>query len=402
MSTARLIKHSLRSMARYKLRTGFMMLGSLVGVASLTLVISAGQAAERKMLKMVGQIFGDSSIIVIDGASRMMGMRGPATRLKVDDIEALAKELPGIEAWDPQQGLSNTSVRRGDATDTAQVFGESERSEQVWGRKASLGEYFDATAVKGSARVALIGETVTKALFKDEEPLGADIQIGSVPFRVIGVLEPWGTDPHGMDRDNEVVVPITTLMRRVTNVDTIAAAKLLVSDPARFEEMTREIKRILRERHALAVNQPDDFTVHTATEVREMVGQVQKVLFLYLPLVAGVSLLVGAIVAASLMLVSVNERAGEIGLRRAVGARTEDIRLQFLIETAATTLAGGIGGILLGYIAARFGASRMHLGDVDVWNAALLGIAASTLTGLIAGLVPAMRAARMRPVDALR
>jgi putative ABC transport system permease protein len=332
----------------------------------------------------------------------MMGPRGPATRLKVDDIEAVAKELPGIEAWDPQQSLSNASVRHGDATDTAQVLGTSERDEQVWGRKASPGEYFDATAVKGSARVALIGETVAKALFKDEDPLGADIQIGSVPFRVIGVLEPWGTDPHGMDRDNEVVVPITTLMRRLTNSDTIGAAKLLVSDPTRYEEMTREIKRILRERHALAVNQPDDFTLHTATEVRQMVAEVQKVLFLYLPLVAGVSLLVGAIVAASLMLVSVNERAGEIGLRRAVGARTEDIRLQFLIETAATTLAGGIGGILLGYIAARFGASRMHLGDIEPWNAAGLGIAASTLTGLIAGLVPAMRAARMRPVDALR
>ncbi len=403
MNTFRLVRHSVRTMARYKLRSGFMMVGSLVGVAALTLVISVGQAAERKMLKTVRQIFGDASVMIFDGGGRQMGgPRGAATRLKVDDIDAVAKELPGIEAWDPQQVLSDASVRHGDLSESARVLGESERSEQVWGRKASRGEYFDATAVSGSARVALIGETVAKELFKDEDPLGADIQIGSVPFRVIGVLEPWGTDPHGMDRDNEVVVPISTLVRRLTNVDTIAAAKLLVSDPGRSEEMTGEIRRILRERHSLAAGQPDDFTVLTATEVQQMVGQVRRVLFLYLPLVAAISLVVSAIVAASLMLASVNERVGEIGLRRAVGARTADIRLQFLIETAATTLAGGLIGIVLGYIGAQMGAAQMHLGSIVSWNAILLGIAASTVTGLVAGLAPAQRAARMAPADALR
>ncbi len=403
MSTTRLVGHSLRMMGRYKLRSSFMMLGSLLGVSALTLVISVGQAAQRKMLKTVGQMFGDSSVMIFDGGGHMMGgPRAPGTRLKVDDIEAIAKELPGIEAWDPLQALSGASVRRGGVTDSARVLGQSERSEQVWGRTASRGEFFDVAAVTGSARVAVIGETVANELFKNEDPIGADIEIGSVPFRVIGVLQPWGTDPHGMDRDNEVVVPISTLMRRLTNVDTISAAKLLVTDPAGAEEMTKEIRRILRGRHALAAGQADDFSILTATEVRKMVAEVQRVMFLYLPLVAAVALVVGGIVSASLMLASVNERIAEIGLRRAVGARAEDIRLQFLLETAATTLAGGIGGIVLGYFGAELGASRMHLGNITPWTAALIGIIASTVVGLAAGLYPALRAARLSPAEALR
>jgi len=402
MNTMRLTWHSLQMMKRYKLRTGFMMLGSLVGVAALTLVVSVGQATERKMLKMVAQVFGDSSVMILDRGGQMMGgPRGPGARLKVDDIEAIAKQLPGIDAWDPQQGLS-TPVRHGEASDTAQILGESERSETVWNRKASRGEFFDQAAVTGSARVAVIGETVAKEVFKNEDPLGADIQIGAVPFRVIGILEPWGTDPHGMDRDNEIVVPITTLMHRLTNVDTISSAKLLVSDPARAEQMTPDISRILRERHRLTAGQPDGFSILTATEVRQMVGQVQRVLFLYLPLVAAVSLIAGGIVSTGLMLASVNERTGEIGLRRAVGARAEDIRLQFLFEAAATTVAGGIVGIALGYALSRLGASRMHLGDITPWTAALIGLATSTVVGVAAGLWPAVRAARLHPTEALR
>ena len=403
MSTRRVIGHSVRTMSRYKVRSAFMMLGSIVGVAALTLVVSAGEAAERKLIEMMGRMFGNSSILIVDGGGRFMGSaHGTGTRLKMDDIAAVAREIPGIEAWDPQQGMPGGSARHGDAMDQARVTGGSERFQQVWGRKATRGEYFDAAAVRASARVALVGETVVKQLFKGEDPVGGEIRIGSVPFRVIGVLEPWGTDPHGMDRDNEVVVPISTLMRRVTNVDTIAAAKLLVHNPDDIERLRGEIERILRERRALAPNEPDDFSIVTPTEVQRMVGQVRKVLFLYLPMAAGISLLVGALVAAILMLVSVSERTGEIGLKRAVGAGTDDIRLQFLIETVSTTLAGGVFGIALGYAAARMAATRMHLGDIDVWTPVLVGVVTSLLVGLAAGVFPAMRAARLRPVEALR
>lgn len=402
MKNTRLARHSLRMMIRYKLRTGFMMLGSVIGIAALTFVISVGQSAERKILKTVGQMFGDSGIVIHDGGGEMMGgPHGPGTRLKIDDIAAIAKELPGVEGWDPMQAIA-TSVRHGDSADNALVRGESERWPQVWNRAASRGDVFDVTAVTGSARVAIIGETVTKELFGADDPVGADIQIGSVPFKVIGVLEPWGTDPHGMDRDNEVIVPISTLMRRLTNVDTISAAKLVPTDPAHAGEMKTEITRILRERHGIAAGQPNDFSIITATEIRRMVGQVQRVLFFYLPMVAAIALLVGGIVSASLMLASVNERVAEIGLRRAIGARTQDIRLQFILETTITMLAGGIGGVVFGYVVAQLGASRMHLEGVNPWMAAILGISASSLVGLLAGVLPALRAARLHPAEALR
>ena len=282
MKTSRLALHSLRTMGRYKLRTSLMMLGSLIGVAALTFVISVGQAAERKILKTVGQVFGDSSIVIHDGGGEMMhGPRGPGTRLRIDDLEAIAKELPGVEAWDPMQTMTQ-SVRHGEVAHSAAVFGQSERWSRVWNRTVSRGELFDQTAVTGSARVAIIGETVAKELFGGEDPIGADIQIGSVPFHVMGILEPWGTDPHGGDLDNQVIVPISTLMRRLTNVDTVSAAKLQVADPTRSEEIKLEIQRILRQRHALSAGQPDDFRFTEAHAARVVELQDQLLAWNYL------------------------------------------------------------------------------------------------------------------------
>ncbi len=403
MNTPRLLKNSLLAMTRYKLRSGFMMLGSLVGVAALSFVISFGAAAERKLLATVRQLFGASSIVVSAGGGFFMGgSRGEAARLTLDDIEAVVRELPGIEVWDPVQVLPGAQVRRAELTTTARLLGQSERAERAWNRGASRGEFFDASAVAGSARVTLIGETVVTALFGGDDPIGAEVLIGSVPFRVIGVLERFGTDVHGMDRDAEVVVPISTAMRRVMNVDSIRAAKLVITDPSQVGAATQEVKRILRERHALAAGQPHDFTVVTSLAVQKMVGRLERVFFLYLPLVAGVSLLVGGAVAASLMLASVNERVAEIGLRRALGACPQDIRNQFLLETAVTTLGGGIAGILIGEAAALFMARRMGLGGVYSGQAIALGILLSVATGLLAGLLPARRAARLQPADALR
>lgn len=402
MKNSRLIAHSLRMLGRYKLRSLFMMLGSLIGVAALTFVISLGQSVQRKMLQTVSQIFGEASILIHDGGGVMMGApRGPGSRLKMDDIAAIQHELPEVQAWDPQQSLV-TSVRRGDATDSASVIGDSDRFEQVWNRSVVRGEFFDASAMAGSSRVAVIGQTVAHQLFGDDEPLGADIQIGSVPFRVIGILEPWGTDAHGMDRDNEVVVPITTLMRRLTNVDTISTAKITVSDPTQAEAIKRSIQRVLRQRHSLAPGQPDDFSIITATQVRRMMDAVQRVMYLYLPMVAAIALIAGGIVSASLMLVSVNERVSEIGLRKAIGARPDAIRLQFIMETAATTLLGGVFGVIIGFAVARLGADRMHLGTVSPWTAAVLGLATSAVVGSLAGVLPAHRAAKLTPAESLR
>ncbi len=403
MSRARLVKSCLRALARHKLRTLAMSLGSFVGVAALTFVLTVGAGAQAKLLETVRQLFGPSAIVVTAGGGFFLGgPRGAAARLTLDDAEALAEAVPEIEAWDPMQIVPGAAVRRGDAGTTVRLLGLSERSERVWGRGAASGAYIDAAAVAGAQRVAVIGATVARTLFPGEDPVGGEIQVGSVPFRVTGVLEPLGTDIHGMDRDNEIVVPISTAMRRVMNVDTLRAVKLVVRDPARVDATADEVRRALRERHGLAEGQPSDFSLTTSAGVERNVAQVRRVLFLYLPLVAGIALVAGGTVAAALMLGSVAARVPESGLRRAVGARPRDIRLQFLVETAATALAGGALGALVGVGFAWYVAARMGLSVGLAPGAVLLGLALAAAVGLLAGVLPARRAARLEPAVALR
>ncbi len=403
MRHIRLIRHSMRATARYKLRSAFIMLGSFIGATALTLVISVGDGVQRKVMATVRQLFGASSIVVMAGGTQLMSGPGASSaRMTIDDIEAVTAELPAIEAWDVVQALPEAAIRRGDAAATARVLGESERSEHVWQRTVTRGEYFDASAVKSSERVALIGETTARELFDDDDPLGGEIEIGNVPFRVIGVLEPFGTDVHGMDRDDEIVVPISTLMRRLMNIDTITMAKLLVRDSSQVANAGRDVTRILRERHRIPSGRPDDFTLITAVTVQKIVSRMQKVFSIYLPLVAGISLIVAAVVAATLMLASVNERIAEIGLRRAIGARVQDVQLQFLVETTATIVSGGFAGTIVGSILASIAANRLHLDSVFSWRAAIVAIALSIVTGIVAGVVPARRAAELNPIEALR
>jgi putative ABC transport system permease protein len=226
--------------------------------------------------------------------------------------------------------------------------------------------------------------------------------VDAVPFTVVGVLERFGTDLHGMDRDNEIVVPVSTLMRRLANVDTISVAKLLIADPAQNAAAAAQIREALRSRHALIQGQPDDFTLLTPSEVRQLLGKMQRIVTVYLPLASVVVLLVAGLIAATLMAGAVNARVAEIGVRRAIGACPADIARQFVAESAFTMLGGGLLGILLGSAAAQLLARRLNPGAVLSLRVALLGLALALVTGLLAGVVPALRAARLRPVDALR
>ena len=398
----RLVSHSLRATLRYRLRSSLIALGALVGVGALVLVVSIGGAARRKILDTVQQLFGASAIMVMGGgALQAGGPHGPSSRLTLDDLEAVAAEVPGIVLWDPQLATS-ASVRFEGSTATVRLLGHSERSERAWNRSVTSGEYFDAAAVASAARVALVGETAARELFGDRDPVGEEILIDSLPCRVIGVLEPFGTDLHGIDRDDEVVVPITTLMRRVLETDAVSSAQILASDPASSEEVAGEVRRVLRERHGLGEGQDDDFRLITPVAVRRMVERSERVLRVYLPLASAIALLVGGIVTASLMLASVSARTAEIGLRRAVGARPAEIRLQLLVETAATTLTGGLGGVLAGWYGAQLAADRFGMGEVFSWPAVVLGLGAALLVGLLAGVAPARRAARLDPAVALR
>ncbi len=403
MTHQRIVSDAIRTAARYWPRSILMMVGSVFGTLALTLVIAMGTTVRDKMLETVSRMFNASTVLITSGGGMILsGPRAERARLTLDDIEALQRELPAIESWDPVQTLPSVPIRYQNAATTARVLGLSERSERVWDRGVSRGDYFDAEAVTRADRVALIGKTVVRKLFPDSDPLEAEILIGSVPFRVVGVLDVQGTDAHGMDRDDEIVVPISTAMRRLLNTDSIRGAKLLVSEPQRVQEVAAEAGRVLRERHATAAGNPDDFTVMTTVEIMALLGRAERVFFLFIPLAAGVALLLAGLSAAGMMLSAVKQRTQEIGLRRAIGARPRDIAWQFLLECSVPVLAGGALGIALGSVGAMFVARLIDVQGTLSWKATLVGLGLSAAVGVLAGALPARRAACLEPAHALR
>ena len=405
MKTSRVIGSSLRAMNRNRLRTFFMMLGTLIGVTALTVVMALGQGTRDAVLHGIERMFSGSTILLNAGSGMMEGGPhgpGPATTLVPDDIDAIEAEIPAVDMADRLQGAGTREVVfEGNASDI-RVLGHSHTSPEVWNRGTSRGSYFTEDDGRTSARVALIGTTVVADLFGDIDPIGQQIRIGTVPFEVIGVLEPFGIDPHGIDKDNEIHVPYTTVMRRLRNVDYIAAAKIMVDPRADLQATVLAIEDLLRERHGLAPTEASDFSMITPVQVQEMVESANSTFGVLLPIVAIISIVVGGVVVANLMLLSVNERRHEIGLRKAIGARTRDVWWQFVLEATAITTVGGVLAVGLGIVILQY--VRLHgTGDfVFPWSVTLIGLGIAIVVGLVAGALPARRAARMDPIDALR
>jgi len=401
MNKRLLLAGSVRVFTRYKLRSFFMGLGIVIGVAALVVMRSVGSGAERDMLAKIERMFSGSSIIIVNGSGAMHGGRREPGKLTIEDLEAIDDQLEQVVDWDPTLAAGGQEAHYGDRSRSLLIIGHSERAATVWGRGVADGEFLSVVDVRSDARVALIGGVAAEALFGDEDPVGKNIRIGSAPFRVKGVLEPYGVDPHGMNRDDEIHVPITTMMRRVLNRDTIGTVKLLVSSVEEVDDTVDAVAGILQERHGLALDEPDDFSLFTPTQVQKVVREANRVLAVYLPATAGIALLVAGIVIANLMLMGVRERIAEIGLRKAVGATDRQICGQFLLESLAITAIAGALGVGLGVVV--LGALSHAMGPTRIApDAVVLGLAAAVVVGVLAGFLPARRAARQEPVDALR
>ena len=405
MKTQRLIRHGLRDMRRHRLRTFFMMLGTFVGVLTLTVVMAIGQGTRDVVMANIERMFAGNSILLSAGGGGMMGgpgADGPTTTLMEKDLEEIRASVPGIKVYDPMiLAMSREVVYQGNSSNV-RVLGHSENHEEVWNRGVSRGAFFGEAEVRSSGRVALIGETLARDLFQGADPIGLQLRIGTVPFEVIGVLDSMGIDPHGWDRDNEAIIPYTTMMRRVMNIDYVQSAKIMVMEGADLDAPVAAIEALLRERHALAADELNDFSMITPVQVREMVASMNRVFTLFLPLLAAVSLFIGGIVVANLMLMGVNQRRSEIGLRKAVGARGRDIWLQFLLESSLVTAAGGVLALLVGAVGLGIIGGSMEGVRVMPWEAVTLGLGAAVLVGLLAGVFPARRAAALDPVTTLR
>ncbi len=402
MNKRLLLAGSVRVLTRYKLRSFFMSLGIVIGVAALVVTRSMGSGAEQEMLDKMERIFSPASIIIVNSGGGMHGGFQDPGKLTIEDIESIADQLEQVVDWNPSVAVGDQEVRYKDRNRSLMIVGKSERAEFVSGRGVVEGEFFSEADVRSAARVALIGTKTADELFGDEDPVGKQIQIGSSPFRVKGILEEYGVDPHGMDRDDEVHVPITTIMRRVVNIDKIGSAKIIVSSAEEVDETVEQIAGILQVRHGLADDEPDDFSIYTPTQVQKAVKKAKRVLTVYLPATAGIALLVAAIVIANVMLIGVRERIGEIGLRKAVGATNRQISGQFLLESLAVTVISGAFGVGIGAGILMVVARTMSPETRITPDSIVLGLTAALVIGILAGFLPARRAALQEPVDALR
>jgi len=404
MKTSRVLKVAFKGLGRNKLRSFLMMIGVVIGIAAVTMIVSVGIGAQNRVLERVKK-FGLESLMLRAGAGREMGRPTsgqPVTTLTLEDATALKQEIRAIADIAPFVVKGQAEVIYQDKSTTTGIFGVTPSWASVWNWDAKEGEFISDEDIAGLNRVCVLGPTVRKELFGDANPIGEQLRVGSVQFEIVGVSREKGTSPAGGDMDNRVFIPLSTMMRRIANVDYISSVKILLATAEDMDKTVASIQSLLRERHQLAPGTPDDFTITTPTEVTKMAEKVSGTFNIFLVLVAGISLLAGGVVVANIMLISVNERRKEIGLRKAVGAQRKDIMLQFLYEATAVTMTGGVIGVVLGTIGAKILEAFTQMPTSISWQSVALGVVLSSAVGIVAGLQPAKRAAALQPIEAMR
>jgi len=403
MKTELTIKESFKGLGRNKTRTFLMMLGIIIGIATLTIIVSAILGAKSKVMEKVA-IFGFDEIAVFAGTGRVIGVPQdvPTVTLKIEDGKSILAEVNNVKAAAFSFTTHAMPVKSANKNTESPIVATTPSWVEVWDTPAVAGEFFTDEDLTSLARVAVIGQTVAKELFGSEDPVGKQVHIREVPFVVKGVLQAKGTSPWGLDMDSRIIIPLTTGQKRLLNKDYINQIKVKLRDPAKMAKTVEEIRHLLRERHNLQAGVEDDFTINTPKLVTEMATQVSTALSLFLIVISGISLIVGGIVVGNIMLISVGERKQEIGLRRALGARKKDILSQFLFESVAVTVFGGLVGVILGLGGGKLISLFTKLSMAISWEPFVLAFVFSGLVGVLAGISPARRAASLDPVEALR
>ena len=402
------IRIALRALRVNRMRSALTMLGIIIGVAAVIAMVGVGAGATKRIQDQI-QSIGSNLIIVLPGSISSNGVRlgsGAVATLTEDDAKAIAAECPSV-------ALAAPTVRGG----VQVVYGNNNWATNVQGvtpdymaiRDYTMlsGQFFTTQDVDAAAKTAVLGETVAQTLFGDSDPTGQVIIIKNVPFTVAGVLTPKGQSPSGQDQDDVILLPISTAMQKVlgankANAAAVGSLMVQATGPEAMDQALQEMTALLRERHRILPGLDDDFTVRNLTEVFAAQETSAQVMSILLGAIASVSLVVGGIGIMNIMLVSVTERTREIGLRQAVGAKTGDILLQFLVEAVTLSLLGGIVGIAVGLTAS------VLISHFAKWSTAvsplsiLLAFLFSALVGVFFGYYPARKAAFMDPIEALR
>jgi len=402
MNLTETIKNSFKMMWRFKGRTFIVMLGLIVGISMLTLALSISSGTRDKLLGQLDAMFNANSILVAAGAGGMGGGRqsGPQDTLVIEDLRYLADQIENIIAWDPVQSTYGQVQYQGNS-EKVLLMGHSSSADFVWHRGVKEGEFFSEDDINSRARVTLLGSVLAKTLFANEKPIGKTVQIKNSPYKVIGILEEQGVDPHGMNRDNEAHVPVTTMMKRLMNVDHLLMGKFIVENEKITEQTVVLIEKLMRERHGLEGEQESDFNVITPKEEIEMINEANQVFDRLLPGVAIVSLLVAMVIIANLMLIMVNERREEIALRKSVGAKSSEILWQIITEASFIACIGGLIGSGLGLAGVYVVAMMFDIPAPNLGLQILIGILISVAIGVLASIYPAREAAKMDPASTL-
>ena len=390
-------------LAAHKLRTLLSVLGIVVGVGAVVLMVSLGRGAEEQILASIRSM-GTNLVVVNAGQTRVVAGRqrqlATVTTLVPEDAEAIAAECPAVLRAAPAVERRMAARWEANSSNTA-VVGMPEEGFLVRDVTAATGRLFDAYEDRGRRRVAVLGPTAAVNLFDDTDPIGLVFRIGRVPFTVIGVTAPKGVDVNGNDQDDVIFVPLQTAMRRLMNVTHLQAVYAEARGSDHLDAAEEEIRAVLRERHRLG-DRPDDFTIQNQATLLAAERETAQAMTLLVGSVAGISPLVGGVGILAVMLISVRERTAEIGLRRAVGATRGDIRNQFLLESAMLAAAGGLIGVLGGMGGATAADALDLAQSAPAWSAAAVSLAFSVTVGVVFGLYPAIRAAALEPIEALR
>lgn len=394
---------ALTALFSHKLRTALATLGVVIGVCSVIVMVAIGEGAQREVLSKI-QAMGTDLVIVSSGQVKVIAGRrrqtGNITTLTLRDLKAVGEEARQVRAVAPSQGRKML-VRYEAVSTTTTIDGTTQEILSIRNLRLRSGRFFTEEENRTLQRVAVLGKTVAVNLFEGRDPVGETVRIGKVAFEVIGVLDEKGTDLVGNDQDDVIFVPIDTALRRLFNITYINTLFIQARGSARIDEAVAEVAALLRERHRLN-GKPDDFTVQSQTEILEAERETSRTFTNLLSAVAAISLLVGGVGILAVMLMTVKERTREIGVRRAVGALRRDVLVQFVVESLVLGVSGGIVGILLG-IALAVGAAYFTRWPMSLSVPAVaLAFSFSAAIGLLFGVYPATKAARLDPIEALR
>jgi putative ABC transport system permease protein len=408
MSITEALRAALSAIAANALRSVLTMLGIIIGVAAVIAMVAIGSGAKEKVIGQI-QSLGANLVVVQAGNVTFGGVRmgvGASSTLTDEDARAVLREVEGVTAAAPFVRGNAQAVNGG--TNWATAVNAVDLDFFVareW--DVAQGRLFEPEEVRRGETVAILGRSVAAALFADEDPVGATIRLRNVPVRIIGVMAPKGQSAFGQDQDDVIFVPLDMGRRRIIGRNYArdrSVAQILVKfeSEERIETGIEEVRALLRQRHRLAADAEDDFTIRNLTEIANTATASARVLSALLAAVAGVSLLVGGIGIMNIMLVSVTERTREIGLRLAVGARPRDVLWQFLIEATTLSTLGGAIGVAIGIGAAVAIARFAGWPSLISFDAILIAVGVSGLIGVFFGFYPARRAAKLDPIEALR